>query len=342
MAKAMSPDAIREQSSQNMGEMSRLIDNLYGRARTEEERKTLSVLSQSIKSIRPKGIVVPQALDVEEQLRKVLREYNSNFDENKSEGVDRATLDIINKIVSTRQKMCDCTMDMDEKRGLKSYLKAHKGAGSKKELKEAYKKAFASAKEESDNYVRQAQALAQKVGSYKQQMGGFQRESMEKEVQARLSKAQADFAALGAQFKKSTDRNEQARLNRKGAILKKQISSLQAALTRIQMVSDQEEYTDVEALHANLGEQLQQTRTYDEKQRQQFQNQVKEDLRSERKADERFMEDTEAMDSEFDKLTNYMENTSGGNVFGDMDDSIFGSVADSSSEAEDDSEFSFG
>ena len=54
------------------------------------------------------------------------------------------------------------------------------------------------------------------------------------------------------------------------------------------------------------------------------------------------MEDTEAMDSEFDKLTNYMENTSGGNVFGDMDDSIFGSVADSSSEAEDDSEFSFG
>lgn len=216
-----SPNAVREQSLQNLSEMSRLVDKLYERAKTPAARQSLTEISKALSSIRPSGIVPPQTLEVENLLREVLREYNQQFDEQKTDDIDEATMKVIREIVATRQKMCDCTMDMDEKRGFKSYYKAHKGEASKKEIKQAYKERYANAKSEADRYVIKANKLRQSVGSYKNTMGGFEREKLTKEVEAKIAETNAELRQLQVQYRQTTDRAVRARLNRRAGVLAK-------------------------------------------------------------------------------------------------------------------------
>ena len=334
-----SPNAVREQSLQNLSEMSRLVDKLYERAKTPAARQSLTEISKALSSIRPSGIVPPQTLEVENLLREVLRAYNQQFDEQKTDDIAEATMKVIREIVATRQKMCDCTMDMDEKRGFKSYYKAHKGEASKKEIKQAYKERYANAKSEADRYVIKANKLRQSVGSYKNTMGGFEREKLTKEVEAKIAETNAELRQLQVQYRQTTDRAVRARLNRRAGVLAKKKNALEGALTRIQLVGDQEDLTEVDAINANLGMQLEQTRAYTVGQRQQMQEQVKTDVRKEKKADQQFMEEADAMDSEWNGLTDYLEGANddvlGSMQFDDMADElddVIGSKSASKSE----------
>ena len=92
MAKAFSPEFVREQSRQNLSVMSRIVDKLYDRADNAEAREAIASMSSALQGIRPTGTVVQTVLDVERLLKKVLLEYNGNVDENKAEGEDLATV----------------------------------------------------------------------------------------------------------------------------------------------------------------------------------------------------------------------------------------------------------
>ncbi|MCI8596170.1 MAG: hypothetical protein HFE35_05080 [Clostridia bacterium] len=226
MAKAFSPEFVREQSRQNLSEMSRIVDKLYDRADNAEAREAIASMSSALQGIRPTGTVVQTVLDVERLLKKVLLEYNGNLDENKAEGVDAATVKIINQIVSTRKKMCGCTMDADKKRGLKTYLKANKGAGSKKELKLAYEDRYASAMEEASRYVENSKLLEQLVKSY-------QLQTLEMSKQSELDTLNAEIKKLAAKYKQATDQVARDRMNKEYQTLLNKKKSLDVSLINV-------------------------------------------------------------------------------------------------------------
>lgn len=226
MAKAFSPEFVREQSRQNLSEMARIVDGLYERADTPAAREAIATMSKALSGIRPTDQVTQSVLDVEKLLKKVLLEYNSNLDQNKAEGIDTATVSIINEIVSTRKKMCGCTVDADYKRGLKSYLKAHKGSGSKKELKQMYADRYQTAMEEAERYVKGSQILEQLVKSYRLQ-------TLELAKQRELDALNANVQTLAAKYKKATDQAERDRMNREYRTLLDRKKSLDVSLVNV-------------------------------------------------------------------------------------------------------------
>lgn len=219
---AFSPEFVREQSRQNLSEMSRLIDRLYDRADTPQAREALATMTKAVSGVKPVGSV-PQVLDVEILLKKVLLDYNANLDENKADGIDNATIDIIRRIVATRNKMSGCTTDADFKRGLKTYIKANKGAGTKKELKAAYDERYKLAMEEVDRYVHEAKTLSQLVKSY-------QLSTRELTKQRELDELNEHIKSLAAKYKKSTDQAERDRMNTEYQTLLRKKKAIDAAL----------------------------------------------------------------------------------------------------------------
>lgn len=218
-----SPEFVREQSRQNLGEMSRLLDRLYDRADTPAAREALATMTKALGDIKPTTSVVPAVLEVEKQLKQVLLDYNSNLDQDTAEGIDTATVGIINRLVATRKKMCGCTMDADFKRGFKSYYKANKGTGSKKEIKAAYTDRYNAAMAEVDRYVNQSKTLDQLVKSY-------QLRTRELSKQRELDELNATIQKLAAQYKKSKDQAERDRMNTEYQTLLRKKKSIDAAL----------------------------------------------------------------------------------------------------------------
>ncbi len=217
-----SPEFVREQSRQNLSDMSRLVDSLYQRADTPEAREALATMSKAVSSLKPVGSV-PQVLDVESQIKKVLSDYNANLDADRAEGIDKATVSIIRELVATRKKMCNCTVDADLKRGFKSYAKANKGTGTKKELKAAYTVRYQEAMAEVDGYVREAKTLDQLVKSYRLR-------TREMGKQRELDELNKTVQTLAARYKKSTDQAERDRLNAEYQTLLRKKNALDAAL----------------------------------------------------------------------------------------------------------------
>lgn len=243
---AFSPEFVREQSRQNLGEMSRLIDRLYDRADTPAAREALASMTKALGDVKPTTSVVPAVLDVEELLKQVLLDYNSNLDSDTAEGIDTATVGIINQIVATRKKMCGCTMDADFKRGFKSYYKANKGTGKKKEIKAAYESRYKSAMVEVDRYVNQSKTLEQLVKSY-------QLRTRELSKQRELDELTATIKALAAKYKKSTDQAERDRMNTEYQTLLRKKKALDAALLGYKQ--SLKNVATVEALLGQLGAQ---------------------------------------------------------------------------------------
>lgn len=225
-SKALSPDFVRNQSRQNLSDMSRIVDGLYDRADNAEAREAVAVMRNALQSIKPSGQVVQTVLDVEKLLSKVLREYNANLDQNKADGVDSATISIINQIVSTRKKMNGCNIDLDKKRGLKTYLKANKGMGNKKELKIAYEDRYEQGMEESERYVKSSQLLEQLVKSY-------QLQTQELAKQKDLDNLNEQIKKLAAKYKQTTDQVARDRLNREYQSLLEQKKSIDVTLINI-------------------------------------------------------------------------------------------------------------
>ncbi|MDE6397891.1 MAG: hypothetical protein K2L51_01065 [Clostridiales bacterium] len=240
-----SPEFVREQSRQNLSDMARLTDGLYQRADTPEAREALATMSKAVSSLKPVGSV-PQVLDVESQLKKVLADYNANLDEDRAEGVDKATVSIIGKLVATRKKMSAVTVDADFKRGFKSYRKANKGVGKKKELKAAYEVRYREAMEETDRYVREAKTLDQLVKSY-------QLRTREMRKQSELAELNAAVQSLAAKYKKSADQAERDRMNAEYQTLLRKKKALDAALMGYK--DAQKNVATVEALLSQLSAQ---------------------------------------------------------------------------------------
>lgn len=220
--KTLSPEFVREQSRQNVSDMARLLDRLYDRADTPEAREVLATMRKSIEGIRPMG-GVPEVLDVESMLKKVLADYNASFDEDKTAGVDQATVRMIKQIVATRRQMDNCAVDADYKRGFKSYKKAHKGLGDKREIKAAYEREYGEKMEEVASYVNRAKKLDQLVKSY-------QLRTREARKQQELDELNATVQKLAAQYKKSADQAERDRMNAEYQTLLRKKKSLDAAL----------------------------------------------------------------------------------------------------------------
>lgn len=221
-----SPETVRNQSRQNLSEMSRIVDDLYSRASTPAEREALCAMDKALKEIKPKGEMVPAVLDVEDLLHKVLLDYNANLEAEPSEVTDTATIDIINRIVDTRRKMTGCSMDADHKRGLKTYLKANKGMGKKKELKELYERKYATAMAEVDRYVSQSKTLEQLVKSYQLRL-------REEKKQTEIDTINEQIQKLAAKYKKSSDQAERDRMNTEYQTLLRKKKALDADLLGI-------------------------------------------------------------------------------------------------------------
>ena len=221
-----SPEFVRAQSRQNLSEMSRIVDRLYNRANTPAEREALCAMTNALSDIKPGTGMVPAVLDVEELLQQVLLDYNSSLDENTAEGIDTSTIEIINKIVGTRKKMYGCNMDADHKRGLKTYLKANKGMGNKKELKLMYEKKYASSMAEVNRYVGQSKTLEQLVKSYQLRLREAQKNAEIEELDGVIQK-------LAAKYKKSTDQAERDRMNTEYQTLLRKKKALDADLQGI-------------------------------------------------------------------------------------------------------------
>ncbi len=221
--KAFSPEFVREQSRQNLSEMSRLIDRLYDRADSPAAREAIATMTKALSDVKPTSGASPAVLDVEKLLKQVLLDYNANLDDDTAEGIDTSTVRIINQIVATRKKMCGCTMDADYKRGFKSYYKANKRAGTKKELKEAYAERYKEGMAEVERYVTQSRTLEQLVKSY-------QLRTRELNKQHELDELNATVQKLAAQYKKSTDQSERDRLNTEYNTLLRKKKSLDASL----------------------------------------------------------------------------------------------------------------
>ena len=221
-----SPEFVRAQSRQNLSEMSRIVDRLYNRASTPAEREALCTMTNALADIKPSTGMVPAVLDVEELLQKVLLDYNASLDENSTEGIDTSTLEIINKIVGTRKKMYGCNMDADHKRGLKTYLKANKGLGNKKELKQMYEKKYASSMAEVNRYVGQSKTLEQLVKTYQLQIREIKKQNEIEELDGVIQK-------LAAKYKKSTDQAERDRLNTEYQTILRKKKALDADLQGI-------------------------------------------------------------------------------------------------------------
>lgn len=230
-AKPFSPEMIQLQSRQNLSDMARIIDGLYQRANTPETREAVLNMNNALKGIRNGATAAQAILEVEELLYKVLNEYNQNLDDNKVEGMDVATISIINQIVATRKKMSACTVDADEKRGLKAYLKANKGAGKKSDLKAAYKKKYERGMAEADSYVQSAKILGQLVNSYRVQTVVLSRQS-------ELNSVAAQIKDLAAKYKAATDQTTRDLLNQQYRTLLNKQQSIQTELAEANMTAE--------------------------------------------------------------------------------------------------------
>lgn len=117
-------------------------------------------------------------------------------------------------------------MDADKKRGLKTYLKANKGAGSKKELKLAYEDRYASAMEEASRYVENSKLLEQLVKSY-------QLQTLEMSKQSELDTLNAEIKKLAAKYKQATDQVARDRMNKEYQTLLNKKKSLDVSLINV-------------------------------------------------------------------------------------------------------------
>ena len=227
-AKPLSPQLIQLQSRQNLSNMARLIDGLYQRANTPETREAIMSMNNALQGIKGgTGTANASVLDVEDLLYKVLSEYNHNLDDNSIAGMDTATISIISQIVSTRKKMNNCRVDADFKRGLKTYLKAHKGIAKKSELKQMYEKDYKQGMEEADNYVKTAKILGQLVKSYQIQTLVMNRE-------AELENLQSQIQDLAAKYKQAKDQTTRDRMNGEYQTLLNRQKSLNVELAQAQ------------------------------------------------------------------------------------------------------------
>lgn len=242
-AKPLSPEMIQLKSRQNLSDMARLVDGLYQRADSPETREAIMSMNNALQGIRGGGTMVSSVLDVEDLLYKVLSEYNQNLDGNKTAGMDVATINIINQIVTTRKKMSACNVDADKKRGLKTYLKANKGAGRKSELKQLYEQKYQRGMEEASKYVQNAKLLEQLVKSYQLQTLVMSRQS-------EMDNLNAQISSLAAQYKQAKDQATRDRMNKQYQMLLNKQKSLNVELAQAQNAA--ENISQVEDLLSQL------------------------------------------------------------------------------------------